>query len=102
MFAVRITLSAEQDLIDGFWFYEYQDTGLGQYFLDSVFSDIDALSLYAGMHPKPLAGFHRSLCQRFPFAVYYDFDGKTAVVAGVLDCRRNPKSIKSALSQRKR
>lgn len=102
MFAVRITSAAEQDLQDGFWFYESQDVGLGAYYLDSLFSDIDALAIHAGIHPKPIAGFHRSLSKRFPFAIYYDFDGKTAIVAGVLDCRRNPKSIRAALSQRNR
>jgi hypothetical protein len=29
-------------------FYERQETGLGWYFLDSLFSDIDSLLLYAG------------------------------------------------------
>ncbi len=92
MHAVRIGASAERDLLIGFEFYESQSDGLGQYFLDSLFADIDALALYAGMHPKPLAGLHRSLAKRFPFAVYYDFDGHTAVVLAVLDCRRNPRS----------
>ena len=44
--------------------------GLGQYFLDSLFSDVDALALYAGVPPKPPPGLHRSLSKRFPFAIY--------------------------------
>ncbi|MDX9768308.1 MAG: hypothetical protein RBT51_13275, partial [Ectothiorhodospiraceae bacterium] len=50
--AVNIELldEAETDLLDGFIFYERQGQGLGQYFLDSLFSDIDSLRLYAGMH----------------------------------------------------
>jgi hypothetical protein len=72
MHAVRIGASAERDLLVGFEFYETQAAGLGQYFLDSLFSDIDALALYAGVHPKPLSGLHRSLSKRFPFAIYYD------------------------------
>jgi hypothetical protein len=31
---LRILDSASQDLIDGFWFYEKQQSGLGAYFLD--------------------------------------------------------------------
>ncbi len=101
MHAVRIGASAERDLLVGFEFYETQAAGLGQYFLDSLFSDIDALALYAGVHPKPLSGLHRSLSRRFPFAIYYDFDGNTAIVLAVLDCRRNPRSIRGTLGVRR-
>ena len=43
---VAILDEAERDLMDGFRFYEMQDNGLGDYFLDSLFSDIDSLALY--------------------------------------------------------
>lgn len=101
MHDVRIGISAERDLLVGFDFDETQAAGIGQYFLDSLFSDIDALALYASVHPKPLAGRHRSLSKRFPFAIYYDFDGHTAIVLAVLDCRRNPRSIRSTLGARR-
>ena len=32
--------------------YEDQGEGLGDYFFDSVFSDVDSLALYGGIHPK--------------------------------------------------
>ena len=101
MHDVRIGASAERDLFVSFDFYETQAAGLGQYFLDSLFSDIDALALYAGVHPKPLAGLNRSLAGRSPFAIYYDFDGRTAIVLAMLDCRRNPRSIRGALGARR-
>src|SRR4030065_1805507 len=101
MHDVRIGVSADRDLLVVFDFYETQAAGLGQYFLDSLFSDIDALALYASAHPKPLAGLHRSLSKRFPFAIYYDFDGHTAIVLAVLHCRRNPRSIRSTLGARR-
>ncbi len=50
---VRVTRSAETDLLAGYAFYEEQQAGIGDYFLDSLFADIDALALYAGIHPKP-------------------------------------------------
>ncbi len=49
---IKILEEAEQDLIDGFTFYEAQESGLGDYFLDSLFSDIDSLQLFAGIHPR--------------------------------------------------
>ena len=31
------------DLIDGFWFYEHQEPGIGEYFQTSINADIDSL-----------------------------------------------------------
>ena len=66
---IKILSSASQDLIDGYWFYEKQAEGLGTYFLDSLFSDIDSLIINAGIHPLHFQKYHRMLSKRFPFAV---------------------------------
>jgi hypothetical protein len=42
---IVIQSSADEDLAEGFWFYEQQEEGLGGYFLDSLSSDIDSLRL---------------------------------------------------------
>ena len=94
---IKILASASQDLIDGYWFYEKQAEGLGTYFGDSLFSDIDSLIINAGIHPLHFGKYHRMLSKRFPFAVYYRVENKTALVYGVLDCRRNPAWIKKKL-----
>jgi hypothetical protein len=47
---VRILSAAEDDLEEGFRFYESQLRGLGSYFLDSLYSDIDSLSYFGGIH----------------------------------------------------
>jgi plasmid stabilization system protein ParE len=90
---VRIARSAEADLLEGYVFYERQQAGVGDYFLDSLYADIDALALYAGIHPKPDGCLHRSLADRFPFAIYYELRDEIATVLAVLDCRQNPASI---------
>ena len=69
---------------------------MGEYFLDSLFSDIDSLALYAGIHRK-VSGFHRLLSKRFPYAIYYQFDGRNAIVYRVLDLRQDPRKIRAAL-----
>ena len=83
---------AEADLQEGFVFYESQDSGVGDYFLNSVYSEIDSLVLYAGIH-RVLFGYHCLLCERFPYAVYYTFVGNVVKVWRVLDLRRDPKWI---------
>ena len=96
---MRIELldSAEKDLLDGFKFYERQSKGLGNYFLESLFSDIDALNLYAGVHIIHF-GYKRMLSKRFPFAIYYKSDKNIIKVYAILDCRRNPAWIRDRLS----
>ena len=94
---VKILPSASQDLIDGYWFYEKQAEGLGTYFLDTLFSDIDSLTISTGIHSIHFGKYHRMLSKRFPFAVYYRVENKTALVYGVLDCRRSPAWIKKKL-----
>ena len=47
---IKIHASAKQDLREGFHFCESQETGIGTYFLESLFSDIESLRLFAGIH----------------------------------------------------
>ena len=97
---ILLTRSAERDLLEGHTFYERQAQGVGTYFLDSLFADIDALVLYAGIHPKPDGRFHRTLAKRFPYAIYYQLDGELVTVVAVLDCRRNPTRLRNTLQER--
>jgi plasmid stabilization system protein ParE len=94
---IEILSSAMSDLMEGRRFYEKQGEGLGEYFFDSLFSDIDSLTLYAGIHPE-FYGYYRMLSKRFPYAVYYKLKEESiATVWRVLDLRRDPKRIQGSL-----
>ncbi len=94
---IRLLTSAFNDLADGRDFYERQGEGIGEYFLNSLFSDIDSLALYAGIH-REVFGFHRLLSKRFPYAIYYQIEADNqAVVYRVLDCRQNPRKTRATL-----
>lgn len=94
---IEILDEAQEDLIEGHRFYEMQSEGLGEYFLNSLFSDIDSLRIFAGIHPVHF-GYHRLLSKRFPSAIYYRIENDTVRVYAVLDCRRNPNWIRNRLS----
>ena len=96
---IRIFDSAKLDLVDGFDFYEAQANGVGQYFLDSLYSDIDSLGLYAGIHPRKTKDFHWMLSKRFPYAIYYTMADDLVAVHAVLDCRQDPAQIEERLNQ---
>lgn len=95
---VRILRPALEDLAAGREFYDRQSEGVGSYFFDSLFAEIDSLVLYAGIH-GPRFGHHRLLAKRFPYAIYYRVAGSEVIVHRVLDCRRDPKWIGRALQK---
>ncbi|SPF47712.1 conserved hypothetical protein [Syntrophobacter sp. SbD1] len=51
---IKLLDEVERDLIDGFAFYERQSKGLGEYCFDSIFADMESLSLHAGIHGSVL------------------------------------------------
>ncbi len=93
---LKILRSAVDDLHQGRVFYEKQGKDVGEYFFDSLFSDIDSLYLYAGIHVQ-VFGYYRLLSKRFPYAVYYTLEDDVVVVHRVLDLRRHPHRIRQAL-----
>ena len=93
---IKILPSAINDLADGWRFYGQQNPGLGNYFGDSLFSDIDSLALYGGIH-RQTSGYFVLLAKRFPYAIYYRMQEDIAIVWRVLDCRRDPRWIRTQL-----
>jgi plasmid stabilization system protein ParE len=98
---VQILDLANADLLEGYRFYERQCRGVGSYFVETLFSDIESLQLYAGIHRR-FFGYHRLLSKRFPFAVYYKVEGDIAQIWRVLDCRRDPTWIRRQLTGKRR
>jgi len=96
---IRILSSARGDLVNDYHFYEVQAQGLGAYFRNSLFSDIDSLMIYHGIHTQCFGKYYKMLSKRFPFAIYYTVEDKNIVVYAVLDCRRNPAWIKGRLDK---
>jgi plasmid stabilization system protein ParE len=95
---VRILRPAVEDLVSGREFYNRQQEGVGDYFFDSLFSEIDSLVLYGGIH-RVQFGYRRVLARRFPYAIYYRILEGEAVVFRVLDCRRAPRWIRKSLKE---
>jgi hypothetical protein len=96
---VVILEDAAADLEAGRQFYESREQGVGDYFVQSLLSDLDSLVLYGGIHRRHF-GLHRMLSKRFPFGIYYDIEGDTACVYAILDMRRDPLWLRDELSKR--
>lgn len=93
---MKILTAASRDLVEGKKFYEFQEEGLGSYFLDTLYSDIESLVLYAGIHRK-VRDYHCMFSKRFPYAVYYKIESNEIRVYRVIDCRQDPRKTLKAL-----
>ena len=85
---------AKNDLIQGFHFYEDKEQGLGHYFLVNLYSDIESLKWFGGVHRKVYSAYYRALSKRFPFAIYYTIEEDTVKIRAVVDCRKRPSWIR--------
>ncbi len=57
----KILESTKQDLLEGFDFYESQERSIGNYFLETLFSDIESLRVFAGIHSVRFGRYRRLL-----------------------------------------
>ena len=96
---IVVLADAAEDIEAARDFYEAQEAGVGQYYVDSILADIESLGLFSGIHPIHL-DFHRMLASRFPFGIYYLEVGDETQVFAVLDLRRNPTWIHKELRNR--
>ena len=95
---IEILSTAEEDLVDGHSFYGRQESGIGDYFLDTLIAEIDSLQLYAGTHRKRW-GKQRMLSKRFPFGIFYTIEKDTVRVWAVLDLPRHPSFLRHKLQR---
>lgn len=95
---VQVLRSAMEDLSLARQFYDSQQEGIGDYFFDSLFAEIDSLAVYAGIHTIHF-GFYRHLAKRFPYAIYYKIIKDEAIVFRVFDCRSEPNKLRKTLEK---
>lgn len=65
MRSIRILDAARRDLVAGYRFYERQSEGIGRYFLDTLYSDIESLRISAGVHAVCFDHYHRLLSSNY-------------------------------------
>ena len=98
---VELRDEARDDLVDGAMFYGEQSAWLNEYFLRCLRADLAKLATTFGIHEQ-YRGFHRSLAERFPFAIYYLVGNDFVDVVAILDCREDPKTTTERLGRTKR
>jgi plasmid stabilization system protein ParE len=88
---------AERDLAEACEWYERQRAGLGEQLLSCVDARIQAIRRNPEMHARVHENYRRALVRRFPYAVFYEFDGHTVTVYCIFHCSRDPEKWRARL-----
>ncbi len=78
------------DLAAAFDWYENEEAGLGQKFLEELRTTYDRIADGPLAYRDLRAGIRRALLRRFPYAVYFAVEGNVVVVLAVLYVARDP------------
>jgi plasmid stabilization system protein ParE len=93
-----IAPEAQQDVDDAYCWYEIRRLGLGEEFLDCVDACIQAIcrmpELYAKVHDE----YRRAFVRRFPYAIFYEYNGREVIVYSVFHMSQNPKKWSNRLA----
>lgn len=77
------------DLEESRDFYDAQELGLGDYFLDRMEEEFLILARTAGSH-RSREGFYRFITRSFHHLIFYRMEADQPVIYAVLDGRRDP------------
>ena len=88
--AVRLLLSAEQEMFDAARYYELQAPGLGQDFLDKVELALHDLGSAPERWPFVRDDIRRRQIRRFPYSLLYRSDTDEVVILAVMHQKRHP------------
>ena len=89
-FSVAILPQAEAEIREAFLWYVERSPIAADAFRALIFEAIDNLSDHADLWPADADGFRFHVLNRFPYTLWYDFDGTTATVLAVAHQHRRP------------
>ncbi len=99
-YTLRFLPKVEEDVIDGYFWYEGKEKGLGEEFLRLFYADSNEITGNPSIYRKVYGDFRRRLLRRFPYAIYFIISGDEIIVFGLFHCARNPTTIYDELNGR--
>lgn len=96
---VKLIKEAEADIDDGYDLYFKIDPDRAPDFVDAITADTLRLRDLLFPHRERF-GLHCAFSKNYPFSIYYQFDGQTVRVIGILDQRSSPKKHALLLNRR--
>lgn len=99
-YTLRFLPEVEEDLINGYFWYEEKEKGLGEEFLFVFYDNVNRIIDNPLIYRKVYGDFRRCLLKRFPYAIYFCCTGGEIIIFGILHCARSPITINSELQDR--
>jgi plasmid stabilization system protein ParE len=91
-YALVLRLEARTELDQAYRWYESQEVGLGDDFLEQVQDTLRRISQLPESYPAVYRDVRRAVVRRFPYSIYYRIVSSRVIVTAVLHGRRNPKA----------
>lgn len=90
----------EEDVFNGYAWYENKSTGLGEEFLRIFYASADELLRNPLFYLKVHKEYRRRLLRRFPYAIYFKVKENQIIVIGLFHCVRDPRTTQLKLQAR--
>ena len=81
-----------KELDEAYSWYESQELGLGDDFLEQVEETLDRICQMPEAYPAVYRDVRRSVMRRFPYIIYYRIVSSRVIVTAVFHGHRNPKA----------
>ena len=86
-----VTPAAEADLAEAKAWYERQQRGLGEDFLQCVEEALGRIRMLPEAYREVAPGVRRVVVRRFPYGVYFRVDLSQIAVLAFYHCKREPR-----------
>lgn len=84
----------EKEIGEVYTWYEQQRTDLGEEYLTCVDACIERIARMPAGYPEVYEKYGRALVRRFPYAVFYEYNGSDVTVYSVFHNSRDPQKWK--------
>jgi plasmid stabilization system protein ParE len=88
-------LEARNELDEAYSWYETQQIGLGDDFLEQVEAALDRICQMPESYPAVYRDVRRSIVRRFPYTIYYRIVSSRVIITAVFYGRRDPKALQA-------
>ena len=99
-YSLRFLPEVVDDAIAGYGWYEAKAAGLGDEFLQLLYSTAGKIPENPLSSQRIHGAIRRCLLRKFPYAIYYRIEGEEVVVLGVFHCARDPRGVEQEMRRR--
>ena len=94
---LRLRPEAQSDMLEAAHWYEDREPGLGSVLIAAIDDALVRIEAGPLRYPKRHKRLRRALVQRFPYSIFFDFDGADVVVFAVWHQSRATKILDDRL-----